>query len=88
MAQENTAENWYRKCQELNANGSYEEAVKAIDKAIELDSRNATLWDEKATSLATATAFSGNRSEFNESLKAIDKAIELDPKNSTFLVHY
>lgn len=87
MAQENTTENWYRKCQELNNNGSYEEAVKAIDKAIELDSRNATLWDEKAASLAMAAAFSGNRSEYNESLKAIDKAIELDPKNSSHLVY-
>lgn len=87
LAQENTADGWMKKGYELMGNGSYEEATKAMQKAVELDPKNATLWDAKAQSLAFAVSFSGNLSEYSESLKAQDKAIELDPKNSTLLVH-
>ena len=89
MAQEDTANDWLKKGYELMANGSYEEAAKAIQKSIDLSPSptNATLWDAKAQSLALAAGLLGNRSEYNESLKAEDKAIELDPKNSTFLVN-
>ena len=89
MAQENTSNGWLKKGYELMANGSYEEAAKAIQKSIELTPTptNATLWDAEASSFALAATLSGNRSEYNEYLKAQDKAIELDPKNSTLLVH-
>lgn len=85
--QENLSEGWYKASQELFKNGSYEESIKALNSAIELDSRNATLWDAKASSLSMAAAFSGNRSQYNESLTAQDKAIELDPENSTLRIH-
>ncbi|MFZ3147665.1 MAG: tetratricopeptide repeat protein [Methanothrix sp.] len=84
--QENT-EGWYKTSQELFKNGSYEESVKALNRAIELDPQNATLWDAKASSLGIAASFGGNRSQYNESLKAQDKAIELDPGNSTLHIH-
>jgi tetratricopeptide (TPR) repeat protein len=89
LAQEDTANDWLKKGYELMANGSYEEAAKAMQKSIDLSPSptNATLWDAKAQSLALAAVLIGNRSEYNESLKAEDKAIELDPKNSTFLVN-
>jgi tetratricopeptide (TPR) repeat protein len=89
LAQEDTADGWLKKGYELMANGSFEEAAKAIQKSIDLSAipGNATLWDSKAQSLALAAGLSGNRSEYNESLRAEDRAIALDPKNSTFLVH-
>ena len=89
LAQEDTANDWLKKGYELMANGSYEEAAKAMQKSIDLSPSptNATLWDAKAQSLALAAVLIGNRSEYNESLKAEDKAIELDPKNSTFLIN-
>lgn len=88
-AQEVTADGWLKKGYELMANGSYEEASKAIQKSIDLSPRptNATLWDAMAQSLALAAVLTDNLSEYNESLKAQDRAIELEPKNSTFLVH-
>jgi len=87
LAQENAAEDWYKKGRDLSRNGSYEEAVLAYDRALELDYRNATLWDAKASILSIPATFSGNRSQYNESLIAEDKAIELDPGNSTLHVH-
>ena len=80
-------EGWYKKSQELFQNASYEESVEALNRAIELDPQNATLWDAKASSLGIAASFDGNRSQYNESLKAQDKAIELDPGNSTLHIH-
>ncbi|NMB85951.1 MAG: tetratricopeptide repeat protein [Methanothrix sp.] len=89
MAQEYAADDWLKKGYELMANGSFEEAAKAIQKSIDLcpSPTNATLWDAKAQSLALAASLNGNRSQYNESLKAEDKAIEMDPTNSTFLVN-
>jgi tetratricopeptide (TPR) repeat protein len=89
LAQENTSDGWLKKGYELMANGSFEEAAKAIHKSIDLSPSpgNADLWDARAQSLALAAGFFGNRSEYNESLRAEDRAIALDPRNSTLLVH-
>jgi tetratricopeptide (TPR) repeat protein len=81
IAQENTAEDWYEKGRDLGRNGSYEEAVKAYDKAIELEPGNATFYIAKVPSLITLTFITNNQSKRNESMEAIDKALEIDPKN-------
>jgi len=57
VAQEETADSWMKKGYELMGNRSYEEAIKAMQKAVELDPENATLWDAKAQSLAFAVSF-------------------------------
>ena len=44
LAQENTAEDWYKKGRDLAKNGSYEEAVFAYNRAIELEPNNATFY--------------------------------------------
>jgi superkiller protein 3 len=80
-AQEETAESWFKKGQELGRNGSYEEAVKTYDKAIELEPSNATFYISKVPGLNMLALLTKNQSKFNESLQAIDKALEIDPKN-------
>ena len=50
----------------------YEKALKAYDKAIELDPNYAMAWFNKGTAL-------GKLSRHEKALKAYDKAIELDP---------
>ena len=69
VPQENTSNGWLQKGYELMANGSYEEAAKAIQKSIDLSPipTNATLWDAKAQNLALAASLNGNHSEYNES---------------------
>jgi hypothetical protein len=37
------ADYWMKKAEELSTNGSFEEAVLAIDRAIEIEPQNATL---------------------------------------------
>ena len=51
MAQENTADDWYKKGLDLGRNGSYEEAVLAYNRAIELDSTSSEAWKGKGDSL-------------------------------------
>jgi tetratricopeptide (TPR) repeat protein len=85
-ADEKGADGWCRKSLEQYNNGSYEESLLAIDKAIELDPRNATLWAFKAQGLSTAGAITQNQSRFDESLQAYDRAIELEPRNTTYIL--
>jgi len=85
IAQENTAEDWYKKGLELSKKGSHEEAVRAYDKAIEIDPQNATLWLAKGQGLRSmAYGFSGQeRTTIEEAaIKAYDKAIKIDPNYS------
>jgi superkiller protein 3 len=72
---------WYKKGRDLDRNGFYEEAVKAYDRAIELEPSNATFYISKASGLNMLAILTNNQSKFNESLQAIDKALEIDPKN-------
>jgi len=83
---ENSANFWYEKSLEQYNNGSLEESLQAIDKAIEIDPENATLWSYKASSLNLAGVITQKQSAFDESLQAYDRAIELDPENTTYLL--
>jgi len=80
-AQEETADELYKKGRDLDRNGSYEEAVKAYDRAIELEPSNATFYISKVPGLNMLAILTNGQSKFNESLQAIDKALEIDPKN-------
>jgi tetratricopeptide (TPR) repeat protein len=81
MAQENTAEDWFNKGQDLFRNGCYEEAVEAYDRAIELEPNNATFYTAKVPSLNMLAFITNSQSKRNESLEAIEKALQIDPKN-------
>ena len=66
---------WVNRAHTLASLGRNEEALMALEKAIELDPKNATIWASKAYTLAVLF-----RNE--EALMAAEKAIELDPKNT------
>lgn len=83
LAQENTAEDWYRRGNDLEGNRSYEDAVNAYDKALELNPKYAAAWCDKGRALSRMAIFPNATGKYNESLKAFDKATELDPQNST-----
>lgn len=80
-AQENTSDYWYKNAGELLANGSTEDALRAYDKAIEIDQNNATIWSAKGYALSSAALFTNNQSRYNESLEALDKALQIEPNN-------
>jgi len=88
MAQENTAEDWYKKGLELDKKGSYEEAVKAYDKAIEIAPQNATFWFAKGQSLLSTTygpiGIRGQERTAAEetAIEAYDKAVQIDPNDT------
>ncbi|MCX6673380.1 MAG: tetratricopeptide repeat protein [Methanothrix sp.] len=81
VAQDETADEWYKKGRDLDRNESYEEAVKAYNRAIELEPNNATFYISKVPSLNMLAFTTNNQSRRNESLEAIDKALLIDPKN-------
>lgn len=81
------ADDWMKTAGELSLNGSFEEAVLAIDKAIEIEPQNATLWDAKGLGLMMVAVITSNMSAFNQSIQAYDKAVELDPENLTLRIN-
>ena len=51
LAQENTSEGWYKKGTELGNNGSYDEAITAYERSIELNGSYAPAWSAKGALL-------------------------------------
>ncbi len=88
LAQENTAEYWLNTGQELFANGSYEEAAQAYDKAIQIEPKNASAWLNKGYALDSLALTYGVNDPLNftntlqDAVGAYDKAIEIDPNSS------
>jgi superkiller protein 3 len=89
------AEAWCTKCKalsnvnlELSAEGlnkTFEDAIRACDKAIAIDPENARFWSGKGFVLSQMAMVTSDRSKYNESLQAYEKAIEAAGKNKTVL---
>jgi superkiller protein 3 len=65
----------YRDLKKLKKLGRYEEALQAIDKALELNPDNSYAWNNKGIALR-------NLGRHEEALQAYDKALELNPDYS------
>lgn len=52
VAQENTAEEWYKKGRNFDTN-RYQEAIEAFDKVIQIDPMNASAWLDKGNALVS-----------------------------------
>ena len=83
LAQDMTAEDWSKKGEdELFNNSSFEGALQAFDKAVELDSTNATLWLHKAQ----VHEFMGDRGmaveAYNEALKFTEEDLQENPDDA------
>jgi len=68
-----TAEEWFDKGVNLSNQSRYNEAMKAFDKAIELNPQSAEAWAGRGFSL-------NGQIKYYEALQAYDKATQLDPK--------
>ena len=55
--------------------GKHDEAIKAFDKAIEINPQDSYAWDGKGIAL-------WKLDKYDEAIKAFDKAIEIDPHDS------
>ncbi|MGB5099058.1 MAG: tetratricopeptide repeat protein, partial [Methanothrix sp.] len=85
LAQENSAESWYKNGQELERMGSWQEAIDAYDQAIKLNSEYEEAWCAKCKALSNANLeLSGEEQNvtFAEAIQACDKAIDIDPANA------
>lgn len=86
LAQEETAESWYKKGHDLYHQESYEMSINAFNRSLEIDPPYFDSWLYKGAALKMlAFKFYGqNRIEiFEESLKAYDRAIEIDRNNAS-----
>jgi len=81
MAQEDTADYWYKKGTEVMGRTPWEDVLKMYDKAIELSPNNATYWAAKGSAFSFLALGTNNLSYYNESLEAYNKAVQIDPEN-------
>lgn len=87
VAQENSAENWFTKGQDLDRNGSYNESIQAYHKALNLTNESlkknpndAVAWQIKGLVLERLY-------RIDEAAIAFGKATELNPKNAYAWLH-
>src|SRR5208283_5560541 len=64
---------WVQEGSVLTNSGKYTEAIKAYDKAIEINPQDADAWNGKGVIL-------DELGKYDEAIKAYDKAIEIDPR--------
>lgn len=81
FAQENTAEGWYKKGQEMIGKAPWWDVIKAYDRATQINPNNATYWAAKGSAFSFLALTTNNQSKYNESLEAYKKAVQLDPTN-------
>jgi tetratricopeptide (TPR) repeat protein len=72
---EKTATFWSNKGISLHSLGRYQEAIYCLDKALEIDPRNAAGWNNKGISLHSL-------GRYQEAIYCLDKALEIDPRNA------
>jgi tetratricopeptide (TPR) repeat protein len=77
LAQENTAEDWLNIAYGLSANGSYEEAIQAYDKVLEIDPRDYTALINKGHDLKFWAL-----DLYNEALEITNEILEEDPDDA------
>jgi len=85
LAEEKTAEDWYKSGQELEKMGSWKEAVDAYDQAIKLNPDYKEAWCAKCKALSNANlelSGQGQNITFADAVQACDRALEIDPDNS------
>lgn len=66
------SQDWSNKGMSLENLGRHEEAIRCLDKALELDPSNYTAWNNKGISLA-------NLGRNEEAIQCLDKSLEINP---------
>ena len=69
---------WFHKGSELMSSEKYNEAIKAYEKAIEINPQDSEAWYNKGIAL-------NHLNKSDEAIKAYEKAIEINPHNSQYL---
>ena len=95
VAQEMTANDWFKKGQELIGNGSKDDGIQALDKALRLynesikqNPKDANAWLGKGNVFVMLDFSKNNLGMFNgsQSLAAYDEALKIAPKNVDALI--
>lgn len=86
MAQENTADYWYEMSQELFNNVSLEESAQALDKALQIDPENASLWQTKGSILTLMGKKDEANNAFQKAYQILNQSIEKNPKDVATLL--
>ncbi|HWQ19133.1 MAG TPA: tetratricopeptide repeat protein [Methanotrichaceae archaeon] len=82
LAQEKTAEDWYKKGIESINGGSSDEAIEAYDRALEINPDYADAWSGKASALASQGKHQEAIAAFDKAIESYDNITGLNPKDA------
>ena len=85
--QEETADYWYNKSGELFVNGSYEEAIQDLDKALQIEPENATIWQTKGSLLGLIGRKDEALITHQNALESFNQSIENNPDDAKAWMH-
>lgn len=72
---QNTASYWFNLGNELANDGRYEEAIKALDKSIELNPKDTEVWNNRGIVLSLLK-------KNKEAISSFEKSTAIDPRNA------
>jgi tetratricopeptide (TPR) repeat protein len=81
-AQENTPDSWYQKGLKLMEDDTYEDALIAFNKAIEMDPENASIWMGKGDTLVRMGDYNESQKIYEKSLEMADKTTRANPQDA------
>ena len=81
-AQEETADYWFEKSSDFLDNRSIEEADQALDKALQLDSKNTSIWLSKALVLELLSKGNESQAAFGKALDLTDEDLKEEPQDA------
>lgn len=85
VGQEETANYWFRKSGEFLDNRSLKEADYALDRALQLDPRNVSIWLSKALVLELLGKGDESLGGYSKALEIVDEDLKVDPQDADAL---
>jgi len=85
IAQEETAEYWFEKSGELLDNRSLDEADQALDKALQLEPENSSIWLSKALVLELLSKVNESQAAYGKALYLTDEDLQKNPQDADAL---
>jgi len=79
---EKSANYWYEKSLDLYSNGSLEESLQAVDKAIQIDPESARAWIGRGNALLSLEKYSDSKEAYERAVEVLNGSLEEDPEDA------
>ncbi|MFZ3113749.1 MAG: tetratricopeptide repeat protein [Methanothrix sp.] len=79
---EKSANYWYEKSLDLYSNGSLEESLQAVDKAIQIDPESSRAWIGRGNALLSLEKYSDSKEAYERAVEVLNGSLEEGPEDA------